>query len=54
MAKHAQVYPSTSDLEAVQTIISHVECSLKTISDMLDDVKVEVKEEKETSEAEER
>uniref|UniRef100_A0A8C7DH98 DZF domain-containing protein n=1 Tax=Oncorhynchus kisutch TaxID=8019 RepID=A0A8C7DH98_ONCKI len=36
MAKHAAVYPSSEELEAVQTVISHVECALKTVSDLLD------------------
>lgn len=36
MAKHAEVYPSAEDLEAVQKIISHVECALKTVSDEID------------------
>lgn len=45
MSKHSLVYPTPDELEAVQTIISHVECALKTISDMLDE------EAKETSQA---
>lgn len=36
MAKHSEVYPSPEELEAVQTIISHVECALKTVSDQMD------------------
>ncbi|XP_072240511.1 interleukin enhancer-binding factor 3-like [Leuresthes tenuis] len=36
MAKHAEVYPSAEELEAVQTIVSHVECALKTVSDKMD------------------
>ncbi|KAM4603667.1 interleukin enhancer-binding factor 3a [Polymixia lowei] len=36
MAKHSAVYPSAEELEAVQTIISHVECALKAVSDQLD------------------
>ncbi|KAF7660472.1 hypothetical protein LDENG_00281710 [Lucifuga dentata] len=36
MAKHSEVYPSSEELEAVQTIISHIECALKTISDQMD------------------
>ncbi|XP_010871143.2 interleukin enhancer-binding factor 3a isoform X2 [Esox lucius] len=36
MAKHAAVYPSPEELEAVQTVISHVECALKAVSDLLD------------------
>lgn len=36
MAKHFEVYPSPEELEAVQTIVSHVECALKTVSDQMD------------------
>ncbi|XP_022611146.1 interleukin enhancer-binding factor 3-like isoform X1 [Seriola dumerili] len=36
MAKHSEVYPSTEELEAVQKIVSHVECALKTVSDQMD------------------
>lgn len=36
MAKHSEVYPSAEELEAVQTIVSHVECALKTVSDQMD------------------
>ncbi|KAM7009863.1 spermatid perinuclear RNA-binding protein-like isoform 1-T1 [Tautogolabrus adspersus] len=43
MAKHSEVYPSPEELEAVQTIISHVESALKTVSDQMDTLK-EVKE----------
>uniref|UniRef100_A0A3Q3F3W4 Interleukin enhancer binding factor 3a n=1 Tax=Labrus bergylta TaxID=56723 RepID=A0A3Q3F3W4_9LABR len=43
MAKHSEVYPSPEELEAVQTIISHVESALKTVSDQMDTPK-EVKE----------
>nr|XP_020451886.1 interleukin enhancer-binding factor 3-like isoform X2 [Monopterus albus] len=35
MAKHVEVYPSAEELEAVQKIVSHVECALKTVSDQL-------------------
>ena len=37
MAKHSSVYPSSEELEAVQVIISHVECALKAVSDTLDE-----------------
>uniref|UniRef100_A0A1A8II05 Interleukin enhancer binding factor 3a n=1 Tax=Nothobranchius kuhntae TaxID=321403 RepID=A0A1A8II05_NOTKU len=33
MAKHSEVYPSAEKLEVVQTIVSHVECALKNVSD---------------------
>lgn len=36
MAKHSEVYPSPEELEAVQTIVTHVECALKTVSDQMD------------------
>ncbi|XP_070769195.1 interleukin enhancer-binding factor 3a [Enoplosus armatus] len=36
MAKHSEVYPSPEELEAVQTIVSHVECALKIVSDQID------------------
>ncbi|KAL1005811.1 hypothetical protein UPYG_G00064260 [Umbra pygmaea] len=43
MAKHRAIYPSSEELESVQTVISHVECALKAVSDLLDaEAKVEV------------
>lgn len=30
--KHSEVYPSAEELEQVQTVISHVECALKSVS----------------------
>ncbi|XP_037545639.1 interleukin enhancer-binding factor 3 [Nematolebias whitei] len=36
MAKHSEVYPSAKELEVVQTVVSHVECALKSVSDMMD------------------
>uniref|UniRef100_A0AAQ5XMC3 Interleukin enhancer binding factor 3a n=1 Tax=Amphiprion ocellaris TaxID=80972 RepID=A0AAQ5XMC3_AMPOC len=47
MAKHSEVYPSPEELEAVQTIVSHVECALKSVSDQVDTLK----DVKETTEA---
>uniref|UniRef100_A0A8D3A702 Interleukin enhancer binding factor 3a n=1 Tax=Scophthalmus maximus TaxID=52904 RepID=A0A8D3A702_SCOMX len=47
MAKHSDVYPSPEELEAVQEIVSHVECALKTVSDQMDTPK----ENKEDAEA---
>ncbi|XP_041822710.1 interleukin enhancer-binding factor 3-like isoform X2 [Chelmon rostratus] len=47
MAKHSEVYPSSEELEAVQTIVSHVECALKTVSDQMDTPK----DDKENTEA---
>uniref|UniRef100_A0A3Q1EYY2 DZF domain-containing protein n=1 Tax=Acanthochromis polyacanthus TaxID=80966 RepID=A0A3Q1EYY2_9TELE len=46
MAKHSEVYPSPEELEAVQTIVSHVECALKSVSDQMDTRK----DDKETTE----
>ncbi|XP_061889374.1 interleukin enhancer-binding factor 3-like [Entelurus aequoreus] len=36
MAKHAEIYPSAVELEAVQTIVSHVECALKNVPEKID------------------
>uniref|UniRef100_A0A3Q3LVT9 Spermatid perinuclear RNA-binding protein n=1 Tax=Mastacembelus armatus TaxID=205130 RepID=A0A3Q3LVT9_9TELE len=33
MAKHSTIYPSSQELEAVQTMVSTVECALKHVSD---------------------
>lgn len=35
MAKHASIYPSDHELEAVQRIVSHSEKALKLVSDLL-------------------
>lgn len=35
MAKHSEVYPSAEELEIVQTVVSHVECALKSVSDQM-------------------
>ncbi|XP_072096009.1 spermatid perinuclear RNA-binding protein isoform X1 [Mobula birostris] len=37
MAKHSAVYPSQEELEAVQNMVSTVECALKHVSDYLDE-----------------
>uniref|UniRef100_A0AAQ5X5K5 Spermatid perinuclear RNA-binding protein n=1 Tax=Amphiprion ocellaris TaxID=80972 RepID=A0AAQ5X5K5_AMPOC len=39
MAKHSTIYPSSHELEAVQTLVSTVECALKHVSDWLDQTK---------------
>uniref|UniRef100_A0A3P8QWG9 Spermatid perinuclear RNA-binding protein n=1 Tax=Astatotilapia calliptera TaxID=8154 RepID=A0A3P8QWG9_ASTCA len=39
MAKHSTIYPSSQELEAVQTLVSTVECALKHVSDWLDQSK---------------
>ncbi|XP_043531407.1 interleukin enhancer-binding factor 3-like isoform X2 [Chiloscyllium plagiosum] len=49
MAKHAAIYPTQEELEAVQNMVSHTERALKAVSDWLDDqekasVKTEVTE----------
>ncbi|XP_073730139.1 spermatid perinuclear RNA-binding protein isoform X1 [Misgurnus anguillicaudatus] len=36
MAKHSTIYPSSEELEAVQSLVSTVECALKQVSDWLD------------------
>uniref|UniRef100_A0A8C6Q8J3 Spermatid perinuclear RNA-binding protein n=1 Tax=Nothobranchius furzeri TaxID=105023 RepID=A0A8C6Q8J3_NOTFU len=36
MTKHSTIYPSSQELEAVQTLVSTVECALKHVSDWLD------------------
>uniref|UniRef100_A0A8C7NFJ2 Spermatid perinuclear RNA-binding protein n=1 Tax=Oncorhynchus mykiss TaxID=8022 RepID=A0A8C7NFJ2_ONCMY len=36
MAKHVDIYPSPEELEAVQKLVSTVECALKQVSDWLD------------------
>lgn len=36
MAKHSTIYPSSQELEAVQTLVSTVERALKHVSDWLD------------------
>ncbi|XP_077398877.1 spermatid perinuclear RNA-binding protein isoform X2 [Vanacampus margaritifer] len=41
MAKHSTIYPSSHDLEAVQTLVSNVECALKHVSDWLDQASTE-------------
>uniref|UniRef100_A0A3P8QX01 Spermatid perinuclear RNA-binding protein n=1 Tax=Astatotilapia calliptera TaxID=8154 RepID=A0A3P8QX01_ASTCA len=42
MAKHSTIYPSSQELEAVQTLVSTVECALKHVSDWLDQSSCEV------------
>ncbi|KAM4594364.1 interleukin enhancer-binding factor 3-like [Fundulus diaphanus] len=37
MTKHFEVYPSSEELQSVQTIISHVEHAFKTVSEQIDD-----------------
>uniref|UniRef100_A0A8C7K0J9 Spermatid perinuclear RNA-binding protein n=1 Tax=Oncorhynchus kisutch TaxID=8019 RepID=A0A8C7K0J9_ONCKI len=41
MAKHSSVYPSSSELEAVQTLVSTVEGALKHVSDWIDQSNVQ-------------
>ncbi|KAM4527231.1 spermatid perinuclear RNA-binding protein isoform 2-T3 [Odontesthes bonariensis] len=42
MAKHSTIYPSSQELEAVQTLVSTVEGALKNVSDWLDQTKSNV------------
>ncbi|XP_066569195.1 spermatid perinuclear RNA-binding protein isoform X2 [Amia ocellicauda] len=37
MAKHSTIYPSSEELEAVQNLVSTVECALKHVSDWMDE-----------------
>ncbi|XP_077574275.1 spermatid perinuclear RNA-binding protein-like isoform X2 [Stigmatopora nigra] len=46
MAKHSEIYPSAAELEAVQLIVSHVECALKAVSEVMDSQNKEVQETK--------
>lgn len=36
MAKHSTIYPSSEALEAIQSLVSTVECALKHVSDWMD------------------
>ncbi|MGH0137907.1 UNVERIFIED_CONTAM: hypothetical protein FKN15_028734 [Acipenser sinensis] len=38
MAKHSTIYPSSEELEAVQNLVSTVECALKNVSDWMDEI----------------
>uniref|UniRef100_A0AAZ3QEP0 Spermatid perinuclear RNA-binding protein n=1 Tax=Oncorhynchus tshawytscha TaxID=74940 RepID=A0AAZ3QEP0_ONCTS len=38
MAKHVDIYPSPEELEAVQKLVSTVECALKQVSDWMDNL----------------
>uniref|UniRef100_A0A4W5MW23 Uncharacterized protein n=1 Tax=Hucho hucho TaxID=62062 RepID=A0A4W5MW23_9TELE len=38
MVKHADIYPSPEELEAVQKLVSTVECALKQVSDWMDNL----------------
>lgn len=37
MVKHSTIYPSPEELEAVQNMVSTVECALKHVSDWMDE-----------------
>lgn len=41
MAKHSTIYPSSETLEAVQSLVSTVECALKHVSDWMDQSQAE-------------
>lgn len=48
MVKHSTIYPSPEELEAVQNMVSTVECALKHVSDWLDETNKGTKPEGET------
>lgn len=48
MVKHSTIYPSPEELEAVQNMVSTVECALKHVSDWLDETNKGPKTEGET------
>ncbi|KAF3821102.1 hypothetical protein GH733_011255 [Mirounga leonina] len=48
MVKHSTIYPSPEELEAVQNMVSTVECALKHVSDWLDETNKGTKTEGET------
>lgn len=37
MMKHTEIYPAAEELEAVQTMVGHVECGLKAVSDWMNE-----------------
>lgn len=43
MVKHSTIYPSPEELEAVQNMVSTVECALKHVSDWMDEKNKSVK-----------
>ncbi|XP_026513063.1 spermatid perinuclear RNA-binding protein isoform X2 [Terrapene carolina triunguis] len=43
MVKHSTIYPSPEELEAVQNMVSTVECALKHVSDWMDEMNKSVK-----------
>uniref|UniRef100_F7D978 Spermatid perinuclear RNA-binding protein n=1 Tax=Ornithorhynchus anatinus TaxID=9258 RepID=F7D978_ORNAN len=45
MVKHSTIYPSPEELEAVQNMVSTVECALKHVSDWMDETNKSVKTE---------
>ena len=48
MVKHLTIYPSPEEVEAVQNMVSTVECALKHVSDWLDETSKGTKAEGET------
>ncbi|KAM9678251.1 LOW QUALITY PROTEIN: spermatid perinuclear RNA-binding protein-like [Trichechus inunguis] len=48
MVTHSTIYPSPEELEAVQNMVSTVECALKHVSDWLDETNKDTKTEGET------
>ncbi|XP_030063202.1 spermatid perinuclear RNA-binding protein isoform X5 [Microcaecilia unicolor] len=52
MLKHSTIYPSPEELEAVQNMVSTVECALKHVSDWMDELNKSAKSEKDDSKKE--
>ena len=48
MVKHSTIYPSPEELEAVQNMVSTVECALTHVSEWLDETSKGTKAEGET------
>ncbi|XP_010221307.1 PREDICTED: spermatid perinuclear RNA-binding protein isoform X2 [Tinamus guttatus] len=53
MVKHSTIYPSPEELEAVQNMVSTVECALKHVSDWMDEKNKSIKSEADVEEKEE-
>ncbi|NWJ10781.1 STRBP protein, partial [Crypturellus undulatus] len=52
MVKHSTIYPSPEELEAVQNMVSTVECALKHVSDWMDEKNKSIKSEADVEEEE--
>ncbi|XP_042333982.1 spermatid perinuclear RNA-binding protein isoform X2 [Sceloporus undulatus] len=53
MMKHSTIYPSPEELEAVQNMVSTVECALKQVSDWMDETSKSARAESSTDSKEE-